>query len=79
MARQPITQRFAGEHCFRATVWSPTADAMGHTSVSVEGGTHPEVAELMQALMICGRRMSTRARSSAKKLTDEIRLASRED
>lgn len=73
MPRIAITKRWPGEHCFRATVWVPSHDAMSYSSVAVESVTPREVAELMITLMTCGRRLSQSTLADLQTLSNSIK------
>jgi hypothetical protein len=72
MARTAITKRFPGEHCGKVKVWSPTADAMSHTSVEVEGRLAPASARLITAIAIHGNRLSPRMLQRLQDLADDL-------
>jgi hypothetical protein len=72
MARKAITKRFPGEHCGTVKVWSPTADAMSHTSVEVEGRLSPAAARMITALAIHGNRLNWKMLNRIERLTADI-------
>lgn len=55
------TERYPGRHFGKVKIWSPSPDAMSHTSVQVFSGMQPEIADLITVLMIHGNRLNRRA------------------
>jgi hypothetical protein len=72
MAKKAITKRFPGEHCGKVKVWSPTADAMSHSSVEVEGRLSPAAARMITALAIHGNRLEWRMLNRIEQLANDI-------
>lgn len=72
MPRKAITKRFPGEHCGKIKVWSPSADAMSHSSVEVEGRLAPASARMIIAVAIHGNRLNPRMLQRVQDLADDL-------